>query len=37
MGYVRQLKPRQKAQVRKIREAKGVRAAIARARWLAQG
>ncbi len=35
MGYVRQLKPRQKAQVRKIREAKGVRAAIAEARWLA--
>ena len=35
MGYVRQLKPRQKAQVRKIREAKGVRAAITRARELA--
>jgi hypothetical protein len=32
MGYVRQLKPRQKAQVRKIREAKGVRAAIAKAK-----
>jgi hypothetical protein len=29
MGYMRQLKPRQKAQVRRIREAKGVRAAIA--------
>src|SRR5690349_19725344 len=29
MGYMRQLKPRQKAQVRKVREAKGVRAAIA--------
>jgi hypothetical protein len=28
MGYMRQLKPRQKAQVRKIKEAKGVRAAI---------
>jgi hypothetical protein len=36
MGYVRQLKPRQKAQVRKIREMKGVRAAIARARALAE-
>ena len=35
MGFMRQLKPRQKAQVRKIREAKGVRAAIARARELA--
>ena len=35
MGYMRQLKPKQKAQVRKIREAKGMRAAIARARALA--
>jgi len=35
MGYVRQLKPRQKAQVRRIRVAKGVRAAIVRARGLA--
>ena len=35
MGYMRQLKPEQKAQVRKIREAKGVRVAIARARGLA--
>ncbi len=35
MGYMRQLKPRQKAQVRKIRESKGVRAAIARARKMA--
>jgi hypothetical protein len=34
MGYMRQLKPRQKAQVRKIREAKGVGAAIARAKTL---
>ena len=34
MGYVRQLKPRQKAQVRKIREAKGVRVAIHTARNL---
>ncbi len=34
IGYLRHLKPRQKAQVRKIREAKGVRAAIARARRL---
>ena len=36
MGYMRQLKPRQKAQVRRIRETKGVRTAIARARELAQ-
>ncbi len=36
MGYMRQLKPRQKAQVRKIRETKGVRAAIQRARKLAE-
>jgi hypothetical protein len=34
MGFMRQLKPRQKAQVRKIKEAKGVRAAIAKARSL---
>ncbi len=34
MGYMRQLKPRQKSQIRKIREAKGVRAAIQRAREL---
>jgi hypothetical protein len=37
MGFMRQLKPRQKAQVRKIREAKGVRAAIVKARDLVQG
>jgi hypothetical protein len=36
MGYMRQLRPRQKAQVRKLREAKGVRAAIERARRMAQ-
>ena len=36
MGYMRQLKPRQKAQVRKIRQTKGVKAAIARARHLSQ-
>jgi hypothetical protein len=36
MGYMRQLKPRQKAQVRKIKEAKGVRAAIATAKALAR-
>ncbi len=36
MGYMRQLTARQKAQVRKIREAKGVRAAIARARKVAR-
>ena len=35
MGYMRQLKPRQKAHVRKIREAKGVKPAIARAKLLA--
>lgn len=34
MGYMRQLKPRQKAQVREIREAKGVKGAIAEARNL---
>ena len=34
MGYMRQLKPQQKAQVRKIKEAKGVRAAIVKARYL---
>ncbi len=37
MGYMRQLKPRQKAQVRKVKEANGVKAAIVRARELAQG
>ena len=37
MGYMRQLKPRQKAQVRKIKETKGVRAAIVMARKLAEG
>lgn len=36
MGYMRQLKPRHKAQVRKIREAKGMKMAITRARELAQ-
>ena len=36
MGYMRQLKPRQKTLVRQIREAKGVEAAIARARNLSQ-
>ena len=35
MGYMRQLKPRQKAQVRKVKETKGVRAAIQKARDLA--
>lgn len=35
MGFMRQLKPRQKAQVRKLKEAKGVRVAIVRARQLA--
>ena len=36
MGYMRQLKPRQKAQVREIRVAKGVRRAIQRAREMAR-
>ncbi len=35
LGYVRQLKPRQRAQVKSIREKKGVKAAIKRARKLA--
>lgn len=35
MGYMRQLKSRQKTQVRKIKEAKGVREAIVAARHLA--
>jgi hypothetical protein len=35
IGHLRHLKPRQKAQVRKLKEAKGVRAAIARAKELA--
>lgn len=35
LGYVRQLKPRAKAQVKAIRASKGVRAAIAKARKLA--
>ena len=37
MGFMRQLQPRQKAQVKKIRETRGTRAAIARARQLAAG
>jgi len=36
MGYMRQLKPRQKKRVRQVRLAKGVRAAIASARQLAR-
>jgi len=35
MGFMRQLEPRQKALVRKVRAVKGVRVAIARARELA--
>ena len=35
MGYVRQLKPKAKAQVRALRIRKGVKAAIAKARKLA--
>ena len=36
MGYMRQLKPRQKAQVRIMRAKKGVTVAIAKAKALAQ-
>jgi hypothetical protein len=36
MGFMRQLKPRQKIQVRKVKETRGVRPAIATARKLAQ-
>ena len=35
MGYMRQLKPRQKEQVRKIKETKSVRTAIKRAKRMA--
>ena len=35
LGYVRQLKPRARAQVRELRAKKGVRVAIAKARMLA--
>ena len=35
LGYVRQLKPRAKAQVRELRAKKGLKAAIAKARKLA--
>lgn len=37
MGYMRQLKPRVKARVRKIRQVNGVRMVIERARELARG
>jgi len=37
MGFMRQLKPKQKAQVRRIKEASGVKAAIVRARSLVHG
>ena len=36
MGYMRQLKPRQKAQVRQVKEANGVKAAIVKAKAWAQ-
>jgi hypothetical protein len=36
MGYLRGLKPKQKAEVRKIRERKGVEMAIRKANELAQ-
>jgi hypothetical protein len=35
LGYVRQLKPRARAQVKALRASKGVKAAIAKARKLA--
>ena len=35
LGYVRQLKPRAKAQVKELRAKKGIRVAIAKARKLA--
>jgi hypothetical protein len=37
LGYMRQLKPKAKAQVRALRARKGVRAAIARARKMVNG
>jgi|SRR5712671_243737 len=36
MGFMRQLKPRQKSQVRRVKEAKGVRAAIVMAKIIAR-
>jgi len=35
MGYMRQLNPKQKAEVRTVKEEKGIEAAIRRARMLA--
>ena len=35
MGFMRQLKPRQKAEVRAVKEKKGVEAAIMKAQMLA--
>jgi hypothetical protein len=37
MGYMRQLNQKQKAQVRKIRETKGMKVAIQKAKGLAKG
>ena len=37
VGYLRDLKPRQKAQVKAVREKKGMRAAIAVAKRIAKG
>jgi len=34
IGYMRQLKPKQKAEVKRLRERKGMRAAVTRARLL---
>jgi len=36
IGYIRQLRPKQKAEVKRIRERKGMESAIQRARRLAQ-
>jgi len=37
LGYIRQLKPRQRAEVKAVMEKKGVEAAIKKARKLAAG
>jgi hypothetical protein len=36
MGFIRQLRPRQKAEVRKIRQLRGINAAVQRAEQLAR-
>src|SRR5881397_558416 len=37
MGFIRQLRPKQKAEVRKIRESRGIHAAVQKAEQLARG